>query len=180
MSRLDGVTVTNFELRSDDRGALSEIYRESWPTGIKPVQWNMVSSNADVMRGVHIHIRHVDYLMCIGGEMTLGLCDVRPESPTSGKSEILTLREDELCAVTIPTGVAHGFYFAAPARILYGVSHYWHTDDELGCRWNDPKLALEWPTTAPKLSPRDQMAGSYDGMVEAYRKGRAKIAREQA
>ncbi|QGZ95790.1 dTDP-4-dehydrorhamnose 3,5-epimerase family protein [Terricaulis silvestris] len=177
MSGLHGVILTTFETHKDDRGALSEIFRESWPTGVKPVQWNWVSSNANVLRGVHVHVQHLDYLMCINGEMLLGLSDVRPESSTKGRSEFITLKADEPCAVTIPEGVAHGFYFAAPAQILYGVSHYWQTVDELGCRWNDPGLGLDWPTRAPHLSERDATAGDYQHMLDAYIAGRAKLAR---
>ena len=177
MSALDGVILTTFEVHRDDRGALTEIFRDTWPTGIEPVQWNWVSSNADVLRGVHVHVQHLDYLMCIHGEMLLGLCDIRPESATRGRSEFVTLKADEPRAVTIPEGVAHGFYFAAPAQILYGVSHYWQAVDELGCRWNDPSLELDWPTRAPHLSGRDQTAGPYQQMLDGYLQGREKLAR---
>jgi dTDP-4-dehydrorhamnose 3,5-epimerase len=178
MSNLDGVVLTPLETHKDERGALREIFRGTWPTGIEPVQWNLVSSNADVLRGVHVHVQHLDYLMCINGEMRLGLSDIRPSSPTRGRSEFIMLSADKPSAVTIPEGIAHGFYFAAPAQILYGVSHYWNTVDELGCRWNDPNLGLDWPTRAPQLSNRDATAGSYQHMLDAYVAGRAKLARE--
>jgi dTDP-4-dehydrorhamnose 3,5-epimerase len=177
MARIDGITVTAFQEHADHRGALCEVFRDSWPTGMRPVQWNLVASNADVLRGVHIHIRHSDYLMCIGGEMLLGLHDVRPDSPTHGQAEIITLRESEPLAVTIPPGVAHGFYFPASAKILYSVSHYWDQIDEIGCAWNDPQLGLEWPTRAPLLSQRDQTAGTFKEMVAVYLDGREKLKR---
>jgi dTDP-4-dehydrorhamnose 3,5-epimerase len=177
MSELDGVILTAFETHEDDRGALREIFREAWPTGLKPVQWNWVSSNAEVLRGVHVHVQHLDYLTCVHGEMLLGLCDIRPESATRGRSEFITLKANEPRAVTIPQGVAHGFYFAAPAQILYGVSHYWQTVDELGCRWNDPALGLDWPTRAPHLSERDATADDYQHMLDTYLERRAKLDR---
>jgi len=170
MSRLSGVTVTAFECHKDDRGDLKEIFRDTWPTGIKPVQWNWVSSNADALRGVQVHVQHLDYLMCISGEMLLGLSDIRPDSATKGQSEFITLREKEARAITIPPGVAHGLYFAAPSQILFGFSHHWNKLDELRCRWNEPELGLDWPTRAPKLSPRDEDAGTYQQMVDAYLK----------
>jgi dTDP-4-dehydrorhamnose 3,5-epimerase len=168
MSGLNGVTVTAFKSHKDERGALREIFRNAWPTGITPVQWNWVSSDADVLRGVQVHVRHMDYLMCIGGEMLLGLSDIRPDSPTKGQSEFITLSGHEPSAITIPPGVAHGLYFAAPGQILFGFSHYWNKADELRCRWNEPELGLNWPTRTPKLSPSDDSAGSYQQMVDAY------------
>lgn len=69
----DGVVVTPLVAHGDDRGRFIEIFRASWPTGIEPLQWNIVSSVAGVLRGVHVHRRHGDYLTVASGRLTLGL-----------------------------------------------------------------------------------------------------------
>ena len=174
MPGLAGVIVTRFAPHADERGVFAEIFRASWPTGVAPIQWNLVSSQAHVLRGVHLHVTHADYLMCIAGEMKLVLKDARPDSPTSGQVGVHTLGEHEPAAVTIPPGVAHGFYFAMPAKHIYSVSHYWNVDDELGCRWDDPALGVDWGVTDPILSPRDRDAGGYEAMVAAFVDKRAR------
>ena len=101
--------------------------------------------------------------------MSLGMRDIRPESPTCGLAVIIELDSDTLQAVAIPPGVAHGFYFPRPSTHLYAVSEYWNMADELGCRWNDPALGLDWKSSAhPLLSERDEAAGSMDEMVSTY------------
>jgi dTDP-4-dehydrorhamnose 3,5-epimerase len=54
----DGVVCRNLVVHRDDRGWISEIFRQEWPTGVAPVQWNAVRSMAGVLRGVHVHVRH--------------------------------------------------------------------------------------------------------------------------
>lgn len=125
-----------------------------------PAQWNVVSSNAGVLRGVHVHHRHDDYLCVVRGRAVVGLHDLRPDSPTRGRAAAVTLRAERPGAIVIPHGVAHGFWFPEPSVHLYAVSHAWDPDDELGCRWDDPELEIPWTPEAPLLSARDAAAGS--------------------
>ena len=173
ISDIDGVVVTSLDPKADDRGVFTEVHRASWDTRIAPVQWNVVSSRADVLRGFHVHISHADYLLVVDGELLLGLRDIRPESPTHNRTDMLRLNTDAAAAVTMPPGVAHGFYFSRPSKHLYCVSHYWDRTDELGCRWDDPAIGLNWPTTSPALSERDRSAGSFEDMVGQFLRGRA-------
>ena len=143
---------------ADDRGALTEVYRDEWTEGDSPVQWNVVRSEPGVLRGVHCHWHHADVLNVITGELVLGLVDLRPGSPTEGLAELHRIPA-LTSVVVVPPGVAHGFYFDQPTCIAYGVSAYWSLDDELGCRWDDPGLGIPWPCTAPALSERDRTAG---------------------
>lgn len=152
-------------MRADPRGVFTEVFRANWGSEVQPVQWNVVSSQAHVLRGVHVHLRHWDYLLPLSGYLQLGLCDLRPTSPTFRSATLLDLRDEELTAVEIPPGVAHGFYFLCPSLHLYAVSHYWDPADELGCRWDDPGLGIPWPAAKPVLSTRDEEAGSLDALL---------------
>lgn len=145
----------------DDRGSFREIYRQSWSGHGPSVQWNVVRSRGNVLRGVHAHVRHVDYLTMADGEMILGLHDPRPASPSYGRSILLRLEAEDPHLVVVPPGVCHGFFFAEPAVHIYGVSEYWDGLDEFGCAWDDPALNLAWPCEAPVLSDRDRTAGTY-------------------
>jgi dTDP-4-dehydrorhamnose 3,5-epimerase len=150
-----GVRLSALETHTDHRGQLTEIFRADWDTGIAPVQWNVTTSNPDTLRGVHVHVRHVDYLVLLSGRATFGLRDLRTGSPTAGLVSLVDVTGSELRTLTIPPGVAHGFYFHEHSLLVYSVSHYWDVDDEFACRWDDPELGIPWPTTSPLLSERD-------------------------
>ena len=55
------------------------------------MQWNAVWSEAGVLRGVHVHIRHDDYLTVPVGRASVGLRDLRRGSPTEGLSALVEL-----------------------------------------------------------------------------------------
>ena len=157
--------------REDERGSVTELFRQSWcgPEEPAPVQWNLLRSAGNVLRGVHVHLTHFDNLVVLDGTMHLGLCDLRTDSPEFGRGLLIQLRSEEPTMVVIPPGVAHGFYFDAPCLAAYGMSHYWApATDELGCRWNDPQLAIPWPAScaAPLLSARDRDASSLEALLQ--------------
>lgn len=155
-----GVRLRPLTTHRDPRGGFTELFRLEWDTGIAPIQWNAVSSAAGVLRGVHVHPRHDDYLIVLQGRATIGLRDLRRGSPTEGMVAVVELRGDSMAAITIPHGVAHGFYFHEPSLHVYSVSHYWDPADELGCRWDDPDLGIPWPVATATLSERDAAAPS--------------------
>lgn len=158
---IDGVRRHRLESHPDDRGVFTELYRAEWRLGIEPVQWNWVSSLPETLRGVHVHARHDDYLTVVSGLASVGLRDLRAESRTYGLTAVLALSGNNPEAILIPHGVAHGFYFHEPSIHIYSVSHYWDIHDELGCRWDDPELEIEWPLEGrPRLSARDAAAPS--------------------
>lgn len=150
-----GVVLRTLNAHPDERGAFTEIFREHWNDGPSPVQWNLVRSGANVFRGVHVHVRHSDYLVLVEGRATIGLVDLRPGSDTLGVAVTLRLSSELLQSLVIPPGVAHGFLFEEASIHVYAVSDYWDPDDELGCRWDDPELELDWPERSPILSARD-------------------------
>lgn len=168
MTLPEGCQIRKLTTHADARGELTEIFRQEWRVGIDPVQWNFVASRANVLRGVHVHVVHTDYLVCLQGTMILGLVDIRPESPSHGLAATVELTGADLRAAFIPPGVAHGFYFPEVSTHCYSVSDYWNTDDEIGCRWDDPKLGLDWRPQYPELSDRDRSAGSAAEMTAQY------------
>jgi dTDP-4-dehydrorhamnose 3,5-epimerase len=163
----DGVSLVPLTSHPDERGAFTELYRASWQTGVDPAQWNAVSSVANVLRGVHVHRRHADYLTLLSGRATVGLHDLRPGSATEGLGATVALDASTLSALVIPVGVAHGFYFHAPSVHVYAVSHEFDPADELGCRWDDPELGIDWPCEQPLISERDRGLGSLNDLRSA-------------
>ena len=145
-----GVTLVALTPHADERGVFTELYRSSWEPGVEPVQWNAVRSEANVLRGVHVHRRHTDYLTVVSGLATIGLHDLRPGSPTEGVATTLRLEPSEPAALVLPVGVAHGFYFHEPSIHVYAVSHEFDPAD----RASSPR-----PSPRGRASSRSHLGG---------------------
>ncbi len=152
-----GVVCRSLQCHPDERGWLTEVFREEWHTDVQPVQWNAVYSRPNTLRGMHVHV-HQDYLFLAQGEMLLVLKDLRPDSPTFNLTVSTRLLGTEPAAWMVPTGVAHGFYFPVESLTLYGLSHVWSRERDTGFRWDDPDFDFHWPTQNPILSERDAHA----------------------
>jgi dTDP-4-dehydrorhamnose 3,5-epimerase len=150
----EGVRLHRLKTHRDSRGSLTELFRRSWEPGFDAVQWNFVQSVPNVLRGVHLHSKHTDYLVILAGAAVIGLRDLRPAAPTYGCSVLLPVC-DAAAALVIPPGVAHGFHFQTPSLHAYAVTSYWDPANELGCHWADPALGLAWDVRDPVLSERD-------------------------
>lgn len=159
-----GVVWRALTTHADHRGDLTELFRAEWREGQAPVQWNFVRSDKNVLRGVHVHPVHDDYLVVLRHRMVLGLKDLRRDSPTHDLGTMVELEGEHLSAILVPHGVAHGFYLPSDAVYIYAVNRYWDRSDELRCRWDDPELGFHWPTDAPILSEADASAGTLSAM----------------
>ena len=151
-----GVKTLPLETHLDERGHFTEIFREVKVPEFSAIQWNLVRSKAGVLRGLHLHLRHFDYLVLASGACEFGLYDCRPLSPTFGSWGILQVRAPAPVALIIPPGVAHGFLFLEESLHIYAVSEYWDGSDELGCRYDDPDCGIPWSLSQVLLSQRDR------------------------
>lgn len=164
----------------DHRGSFTELFRESWDMDVRPIQWNAADSLPNVLRGVHVHFRHDDYLVVLRGRASIGLMDLRDESSTRDLGAVVELDGERPAALKIPTGVAHGFYFHTESTHLYGVTRYWDPRDELSCRWDDPELTIPWTPHHPTLSERDARAQSLAALRAELRAVRRREAPRRA
>jgi dTDP-4-dehydrorhamnose 3,5-epimerase len=106
----------------------------------------------------------------------VALVDVRPVIADPAAHAIVELRELGAAeAVTIPTGVAHGFLALEPLQLLYLVSNEYDGSDELGFAWDDPAVGVPWPKIdgtpdgRPILSDRDRSNPSLLELVASLR-----------
>jgi len=168
---LDGVNLRLLEEQRDTRGSFTEVYCDTWALPIVPAQWSIVRSVAATLRGMHLHIRHSEYFLCISGSACVGLYDLRPASPTKYESMLIHVNGVEPVALSFPCGIAHGWFFITDAIHLQAVSETYADykgDDNLGIHWNDPELNLRWPEEPKIVSPK---ASAFGSLAEA----RAKI-----
>lgn len=159
---IEGVRLVDVDIHADARGAFAEVFRHEWFPGASPmVQANLSHSNANVVRGMHVHRRQADVWIPVDGQASVGLFDLRPHSATHGESWTGALVSGEGArAVYIPAGVAHGFCAVVPFTLLYLVDRGYDGTDELGFRFDDPELSFAWPVDDPIVSDRDREAPS--------------------
>jgi len=154
---IEGVMIKELVRHSDNRGSFMEVFQDYWDDSMKPVQWSMVESQPNVLRGPHLHLDHDEYIMCVSGEVFVGLKDMRPHSTTYGVSCMIKLTGESPAAVIFPAGLLHGWCFTKPSLHLQAVSESYrdyHPHDNFGCLWSDPDLGLTWPITEPVVADR--------------------------
>lgn len=156
-TKIKDVQLVTLKAFADDRGRFIETFRTEWfpQRSWDKIQTNRSDSKAGVLRGLHFHHHQVDYWYVPRGTIRVGLCDLRPDSPTFMATQTLEIGDDNQMGVFIPVGVAHGFYALTDATLTYLVDNYYDGSDEHGVAWDDPELGVPWGAENPILSPRD-------------------------
>ena len=165
----------------DHRGFFMETWRESLfeeifagkeyvPSAtLRFVQDNHSKSGSGILRGLHYQLRKPQgkLIRAISGEIFDVAVDMRKQSPTFGKWVGERLSAENRRQLWVPPGFAHGFLvLSESAEIVYKCTGYYAADDEYSLLWNDPELAIAWPTeqlssSQPILSDKDRNALSF-------------------
>ncbi len=160
---LPGVLVVEPRISRDGRGFFVETYQEQRYREIgildRFVQDNQSRSVAGTLRGLHLQVRkpQAKLVRVIEGSVFDVAVDVRRGSPTFGRWFGVTLSADDFRQCYVPRGFAHGFCVTSEAaQVEYKCSDFYDPGDELGVRWDDPALGIEWPVRTPVLSDRDR------------------------
>lgn len=147
----------------DDRGSFMEAYKESEFAAhgiLGPFrQDNQSSSCKGVLRGLHFQkapFAQSKLVRVLAGIIYDVVVDLRPDSSTRGRWIGVTLDSAVPQLLYVPEGFAHGFLaLSDKADVLYKTSSEYRPEAESGIVWNDPTLAITWPTATPLLSPKD-------------------------
>lgn len=149
----------------DVRGSLAEIFSQRRPPAQAPLQWNLVRSRPRTLRGMHVHVDRADYIVVLAGRMHIGLRDLRGLSASLGCTAMVEIDAEHPRAVEIPVGVMHGFFSPDGGVHAYGLSAYWRPNTDIGCRWDDPNLGLDWREQRPLVIERDLRLGSLNDLM---------------
>ncbi len=169
---IDGVKVRQLAMHRDKRGHFTEVFRDEWDTALNPTQWSVVESEPGTLRGMHLHRRHDEYFLVLKGHASVGLRDLRPDSPTEGAWALYDLRGDALTCLSFPRGILHGWYFYEQSLHLQAVSEnygFYGENDNFGCHWSDPALEIPWPHKPVLVAER---ADSFPVLSELMKKTR--------
>jgi dTDP-4-dehydrorhamnose 3,5-epimerase len=160
---LPGVRILESPIHRDDRGFFLEVWRNDRlaDAGIQDtfVQENQSRSTQGTLRGLHWQWRkpQAKLVRVIAGRILDVVVDVRRGSPTFARWFALEMAAEDFRTLYVPAGFAHGFYVhSESADVLYKCSDVYDPGGEAGLIWNDPQVAIAWPTDTPLLSPRDR------------------------
>ena len=151
---LKGVFVIEPRVFNDERGYFFEAWKqaefEQYVGHVDFVQDNESKSSRGVLRGLHFQ-RGADsqakLVRVIKGCVVDVAVDLRRSSPTFGQHVMVELSEDNKRQFFIPRGFAHGFLVLSDEAIFtYKVDNPYAPQSEAGVRWDDPTLAIKWPT----------------------------------
>lgn len=122
------------------------------------VQDNYTRSKKNVIRGLHGQVKDPQgkLIRAVRGEIFDVAVDMRKGSPTFCQWVGQILSGTNFRAMYIPPGFFHGFaVLSDEADVLYKCTAVYNPADEVGVRWNDPKLNVQWPVSDAVLSDRD-------------------------
>lgn len=149
----------------DHRGFFLETYSRSRyeEHGITGdfVQDNLSFSRRGVLRGLHFQNPNAQgkLVSCPLGEVYDVAVDIRVGSPTFGKWFGVLLSAENKKQFWVPPGLAHGFVVVSETALFsYKCTAYYAPQHEHSILWNDPALAITWPSLETSLSAKDQKA----------------------
>ena len=161
------VLIIESQVFGDPRGFFFESFNQrefnaATGTHFSFVQDNHSHSVRHVLRGLHYQIRQPQgkLVRVVRGAVFDVAVDIRKSSPSFGQWVGVELTEDNHRQLWVPPGFAHGFMVTSDsADFLYKTTDYYAAEHERCIRWDDPDLAINWPSGIPPLlSPKDRCA----------------------
>ena len=163
---LPEVLILEPQVFGDERGFFYESFnarRFAEATGVNRefVQDNHSRSARGVLRGLHYQLQQAQgkLVRVSAGEVYDVAVDVRRSSPNFGKWVGVHLSAENKRQLWVPEGFTHGFLVLSEyAEFLYKTTDYYAPAHERCIRWDDARLAIDWPLDGltPQLSAKDQ------------------------
>lgn len=131
------------------------------------VQDNQSKSNKGVLRGMHYQtgeFAQAKLVRVIQGSVVDVIVDIRPNSPTYGKSFSIELTGTNHKQLFVPRGFAHGFVVKENDTIFfYKCDNFYNKESEGGFIYNDSTLNMDWQFNVDEvlLSDKDKVLPSF-------------------
>ena len=171
---LVGAYLIELQKLGDERGFFArafcarEFEREGLECGFVQVN-NSFTQQRGTLRGLHYQLppaAEVKLVRCIRGSFYDAILDLRPDSPTFGRSFGAELSADNRLMMYVPRGFAHAILtLEDETEALYFVSDFYAPAQERGIRWNDPRFDIKWPVAPMEISAKDAAWPDFDEMI---------------
>lgn len=131
------------------------------------VQDNQSKSSRGVLRGMHYQLGEFaqsKLVRVLEGTVIDVAVDIRPDSPTFGKSFSVELTATNKKQFFMPRGFAHGFVVTSETAIFfYKCDNFYNKESEGGFIYNDPTLNIDWQFDVNDvlLSDKDKVLPSF-------------------
>ena len=169
---ISGVTAVQRKRIGDERGSLSRIFcadelaGAGWMCPVAQIN-HTHTVRAGTVRGMHFQRpphAEAKLVTCIRGQVWDVAVDLRVGSPTFLQWCAQELSADNLTALLIPPGCAHGFQaLTDDVELLYLHSAAYAPRAEGGLRPTDARLDIDWPLPITEMSARDNGHPLLDG-----------------
>ena len=172
-TRLPGVKLIEPRVFGDARG----FFFEQWHAPryaehgmvMDAVQGNVSRSAFGVLRGLHYQWPNpqAKLVSVLEGEVFDVAVDIRRGSPSFGQWFGAVLSAENQRQLWIPAGFAHGFVATSETCLFhYLCSAVYDAAADANLRWNDARLAIDWPVAQPSLSDKDARAPFLEAIPE--------------
>ena len=161
---IPGAWVIESTAIQDSRGAFSRLFcvRECQTVfGARTIaQINHSMTRAvGAVRGMHYQKpphAEMKIVRCLRGRVFDVAIDLRQGSPTFLKWTAVELAPENRRAFAIPEGCAHGFQvLEEDSELLYLHTAFYTPEAEDAVRFDDPRIAVDWPLAPTNISARD-------------------------
>jgi dTDP-4-dehydrorhamnose 3,5-epimerase len=162
---IEGAWIIDLDRKTDERGSFARAIcqREYAEHGIAVDirQANIsVGFRAGTFRGLHAQCPpsvETKVIRCMTGALLDVLVDLRPESATFGQCLSVELTAESGRSLVVPDRCAHGFLtLVDDTCALYTVSEFHVPGDEVGLRWDDPVVTVDWRRFPEVVSKKDR------------------------
>jgi dTDP-4-dehydrorhamnose 3,5-epimerase len=175
---IKGLFIIEPQIFRDGRGYFFESYSkakfEAAGVTIDFVQDNQSFSQKGTIRGLHAQSAphaQAKLVRVIQGKVLDVAIDVRKDSPTYGKYETIELSAENQLQFLVPQGFLHGFATLEDDTIFaYKVNNYYSKECEVGVKWNDPTLNINWGVADKDalISAKDELLGGFAEFVSPF------------
>ena len=156
-TKFEGLLVFSSKNFHDKRGFFRELVIQKFIK--KKLVFTVVSkSKKNVLRGLHMQKKNKQgkYISVIKGKILDVVVDCRKNSKTFGKHYKIILSEKNCKSIFIPPGFIHGFLGLNDENIvIYSCTNYRDKNSEIGVKWDDKDLNINWNIKSPILSKKD-------------------------
>jgi dTDP-4-dehydrorhamnose 3,5-epimerase len=177
-TKIDCVKIISSEPFRDERGFLNRIFCQK---ELELIRQNIVIAQVNhsmtktkgTIRGMHFQYpphAEMKIVRCVKGSIFDVAVDLRQGSPTFLQWHGEVLSAENMKALVIPEGCAHGFQsMEDDIEMIYLHTAAYCKDYEGAVRYNDPAINILWQLEAITISDRDSsyplIAGGYKGIA---------------
>jgi dTDP-4-dehydrorhamnose 3,5-epimerase len=157
-TKFDDLLVFKSKNYYDTRGYFREVLIEKILK--KRFKFTVVSkSKKNVVRGLHMQTKFQQgkYISVLKGKILDVVVDCRKNSKTFGKHFKIIISQKNSKSIYVPPGFIHGFLGLDEENIvMYSCTEYRNKQSEIGIKWNDKDLKINWNIKKPILSLKDK------------------------